>query len=276
VYARKVFEEEICTRRGISMKKLVTCICAFCLLVGGVAWSEEQQLGVYVGAKIGAGIARHGGTTFGMDAATMQYGGYTYSWDSHRVDMGHNNDIVIGGGASLGYDFSKRFNFPLRLEFDYTVLAKAKDTTNKTATFEVFVDGNPMSEQSNIDVHTSIGLQTMMLNTWIDIPTGTKLTPYFGGGIGAAFVRHKSIAVENPGTPGEERIHAGKSFRNFAWNAGAGVAYNINDRWTMDLGYRYVNAGSHKMHYAGEGSIMSTRQSKISSHNIMVGIRRTF
>lgn len=258
------------------MKKLVACICVFGILLGGAARAEEQQNGVYVGAKIGAGIARHGGTTFGMDAATTTVGLDTYAWEHHGVDMGHNNDVVLGGGASLGYDFGKRFNFPLRLELDYTILAKAKDTTNKTATFDITVNGAPTSFQTDLAVRTSIGLQTMMLNAWIDIPTGTKFTPYFGGGFGTAFVRHESTGIEEPGTPNEERINASKSFANFAWNAGAGVAYNINDRWAMDLGYRYIDAGGHKMHYNGEGGVMYTRQSKITSHNVMLGIRRTF
>lgn len=262
--------------KGRIMKRLVICVLALGLLFGGVARAEECQLGVYLGVKFGVGIAKQSKTAFGMDAATVTEGGDTFSWDHHRIGMGNNSDAVVGGGASLGYDFSKRLSIPLRLELDYTILADAKDTTRNTGTFNIMYNGTPMSFQSELEVQTKIRLQTMMLNAWVDIPTGTKLTPYFGGGIGTAFIRHKSTAIEEPGTPAAEVVTASKSFNNFAWSVGGGVAYAINDRWTMDLGYRYTDAGSHKMNYSGEGGNLYTRLNKIKSHNIMLGLRRTF
>lgn len=262
--------------KGKAMKKLVVCVCVLGLLLCGAAKSEDGNLGVYLGVKLGMGVSKQSNTAFGMDANSFTYAGDTYSWDHHRDGMGNTNDAVFGGGATIGYDFGRRFNFPVRTELDYTILANAKDKTSKPNTYNYLTNGVPTPEDLNIEMQTSIRLHTMMLNVWVDIPTGTKFTPYFGGGGGAAFIRHKSAAIEEPGTPHAEVISGSKSFTNFAWNAGAGVAYAINDRWTMDLGYRYVDAGSHKMHYPGEGEVMYTSLGKLKSHNIMLGVRRTF
>lgn len=55
------------------------------------------------------------------------------------------------------------------------------------------------------------------------------------------------------------------------------MAYNVNDNWALDLGYRYIDAGDHKMRYGGEsGSMMFTKIDKIESHGIMLGVRYSF
>lgn len=259
------------------MKKLVVCICALGLLLGGAAKAEDGDLGVYLGVKLGVGVTRQSNTAFGMEAGSFSYLGDNYAWDHHRDGMGSVGEAVFGGGANVGYDFNRRFRFPVRVELDYTILANSTDKTIRNNTYNYTTNGVPTPESLDIELKTSIRLQTLMLNAWIDIPTGTKFTPYFGGGIGTAFIRHESAATEEPGSANPEVIKNSKNFTNFAWTAGAGVAYAVNERWTVDLGYRYVDAGSHKMHYKGdEGSGMYTSLGKIRSHNIMLGIRRTF
>lgn len=71
-----------------------------------------------------------------------------------------------------------------------------------------------------------------MLNVYYDIDTGTKFTPYFGGGIG-----YSRMKVE------DNTIDYSKSFNQFAWQIGGGVSYAVNDKASVDFGYRYVDYG---------------------------------
>lgn len=262
------------------MKGLLACACALGMLMGGggsAQASDVYQSGFYVGGKLGVSIERFSNGKFGWDAASVYDGGDHYRWDSDKIGMGGNHDTVFSGGVNIGYDFGKRTNVPIRLEIDYTLRGNATDNSRKEPTTTFWLNGIPYSEDTVIAVNTSIRLQTVMLNAWYDIPTGTALTPYLGGGLGVALIRHKSTATEQPGTAYEEVINNSKNLSNFAWSLGGGVAYNINDNWALDLGYRYIDAGDHKMHYKGEeGSLFYTQLDKIESHDVMLGVRYTF
>ena len=261
------------------MKGFAICGCVLGLLMAAPAQAEVNcPIGLYVGGKLGMSVERFGDGIFGMNAASYSDpGGDEYSWGHHKIGLGGNRDTVFSGGVNIGYDFGKRGYVPIRVELDYTLRGNATDNLRKTGIFDVKVNDVPMPFDSVVDVKTDIRLQTAMLNAWYDIPTGTAFTPYVGGGLGVAFIRHKSTATENPGAADEERIHASKNFSNFAWSLGGGLAYNINDNWALDLGYRYIDAGDHKMSYQGEGgSYLYSKIDKIESHDIMLGVRYAF
>lgn len=259
------------------MKGLLACACALVMLSSVSAQANDDGLtGLYIGGKLGASIERFGDGKFGWAGGSLDYLGTAYTWSGNKFGMGSNRDTVFSGGVNIGYDFGKRTNVPIRLELDYTLRGNASDYLQKPTTTYMTVNGLPASEDAIIGVKTSIRLQTAMLNAWYDIPTGTALTPYLGGGIGVAFIRHKSTAIENPGTDDQEVINNSKNFSNFAWSLGGGVAYNINDNWALDVGYRYIDAGDHKMHYKGADSFLFTQIDKIESHDIMLGFRYGF
>lgn len=62
-------------------------------------------------------------------------------------------------------------------------------------------------------------------NVWVDIPTGSVVTPYVGGGLGVA---------------GFELEGEGKA--RFAWQVGAGVAFNVSPSAAITLDYRHRQA----------------------------------
>jgi opacity protein-like surface antigen len=61
---------------------------------------------------------------------------------------------------------------------------------------------------------------TVLGNAYLDIPTGTFVTPYVGGGAGAAFAGGDS---------------------GFAYDFTGGLAFEISDGMAVDIGYRYIN-----------------------------------
>ncbi len=64
---------------------------------------------------------------------------------------------------------------------------------------------------------------------------------------------------------------------NFAWAVHAGLAYEVNDKFTVDIGYRYMDLGdasSGEMSaYDGSSSYKSVELDDLHSHDLMVGMR---
>ena len=90
--------------------------------------------------------------------------------------------------------------------------------------------------------------------------------PYIGAGAGLAF-NYVEYTVHSDGFGGS----ASENFTNFAWNVGAGVAYNFNENFAVDLGYRFMMMGYNEV---------SSNGLKISNqpynNEFMLGLRFTF
>ncbi|MGJ3522700.1 outer membrane protein [Nitratidesulfovibrio sp. D1] len=258
------------------MKRLLVLF----LLVGilGVApahAAENEQVGLYVGGKLGMSIERFDNARFGLKGGSESfpppYG--DLSWNHQSFGLGDFQDSVPAGGLTLGYDFDKRFNMPVRVELDYTLRGKASDTNQQNDlpwqyTSPVYGD---FTGPTSVRMKNSLRLQTLMLNAWWDIDTGTAFTPYIGGGLGCAFGELKSTATD---VEGNEDTNASDNFANFAWSLGGGLGYAVTEHWTVDLGYRYINAGDHEMEYDNGGNYVKI--DRIDAHDIMLSLRYTF
>lgn len=108
----------------------------------------------------------------------------------------------------------------------------------------------------------SLENNSIMLNAYYDIDTGTKFTPYVGAGIGMARLKGKV-------TDTDESIS--KSKTNFAWQVGAGVSYAMTDNLSLDAGYRYMDSGDVTIKEDwGKVKFDST------SHEFLLGARYAF
>ena len=83
---------------------------------------------------------------------------------------------------------------------------------------------------------------SLMFNSYYDIDTGTKFTPYVGAGIGVVRLKTEAEATDHYNNA---IISYGKSKTNFAWQVGAGISYAATNNVAVDLGYRYVDNGSY-------------------------------
>ncbi len=79
-------------------------------------------------------------------------------------------------------------------------------------------------DQFDGDVEAFSGL----VNGYYDLPTGTNVEPYVGGGVGVA-----RIGIEDDTRDDDEVV--------FAWNAVAGVNYSFDGRMTFSAQYRYLD-----------------------------------
>ena len=64
-------------------------------------------------------------------------------------------------------------------------------------------------------------------------------------------------------------------FTNFAWNVGAGVAYNVNENLAIDAGYRYVDLGYNEVSSTVDGKKYEVG-SRPYNHEFMLGLRFGF
>jgi outer membrane immunogenic protein len=78
----------------------------------------------------------------------------------------------------------------------------------------------------------------LMANAYYDFDLGLPVRPYLTGGLGWARNSVSDFTSVNPAGAA-----AGGSRNNLAWSLGAGIGYPINNRLTLDFGYRFVDLG---------------------------------
>ena len=195
------------------MKNIVRAL-ILCLMVFSASTAfAADQIGIYLQPKLVYGLTQIEGVKGYLDVDSSLGSGST----SGKV-IGSKTDDAFGGSLALGYDFSKQFNIPLRAELEYSAFSDVESRRN-TQVFAV-----------DAKVKTKIGIQTLFVNAYWDIDTGTSWQPYLTGGLGMAFIDTKGT-LELDGF----KDSSSKTKTNFAWNLGLGIGYDINPSWTVDL-----------------------------------------
>lgn len=146
-----------------------------------------------------------------------------------RADLG---SAVTFGGA-LGYDFGI---IRADVELNYSrnkVKTLGIESLNGTAVTLTAADRAEVCDYLEVDSCGGSGNAfqvdgyklrqlSALANAWFDVPTGSPVTPYVGGGLGIA---------------GYEVDGEGKA--RFAWQLGAGVGFDISPSVTLSADYRH-------------------------------------
>ena len=147
-------------------------------------------------------------------------------------------DGVVGGSIAVGFS-SKTDLGGMRAELEYNY--------------------NQDSEDKILGlISTKVKTQSVMLNAYYDVPTGTILTPFVGGGIGYGKIK---------GQMSYGAFSESMEDDKFVWQVGAGIGAKLTENVIFDVGYRYVDWGSSSQ---GVVSIDTT------SHEAYLGIRYEF
>jgi opacity protein-like surface antigen len=130
------------------------------------------------------------------------------------------------------------------------------------------------------DMSAMVGL----INIYADLGTWHGVTPYIGAGVGMARVTMGEVQDSGfsqvgagPITP-TNGYFLGASRTNFAWALMAGLSYEVNERLTMDLGYRYLNVGKYStggLSCAGScpDPLPGLHTGSIAYHDVRFGMR---
>ena len=166
--------------------------------------------------------------------------------EADSLSAGENySQFTLGGALALGYDFNSQFGVPVRAEVEYALRGNSEKSWNY---------GRGM------DFKGAWNASTLFLNLYYDFRNSTAFTPYVGAGLGMAF-NYANYTFSSPGYHGNFDEHS----TNFAWNVGAGVAYDITDSLAVDLGYYEVDLP--------DGAKLKNQP---CNHEFMLGLRYTF
>ena len=160
---------------------------------------------------------------------------------------------TFGGAIAAGYYF--RYldaRVPLRAELEYAARGDVRASWDSSAALNTG------------KFKALFNVQTLQANAYWDIDTGTAFRPFVGGGMGLSFIYADY-------KPGNDSSYSDTT-TGFAWNAGAGIAYDINESVTVDLAYRFAGFGNAE---AKKGSNSTTRN-YMTANEFLLGLRLNF
>jgi opacity protein-like surface antigen len=199
-------------------------------------------------------LDRHGGRFYltgilGVSSATLTSTGSPSA----------NEDLFTTGGAA-GVAFAA-LDRAWRLEFE----GRARDPITGTRLLE---------DQESTSTLSATGGWSATVNLWRDYDLNESLTGYLGGGVGGGgyqFGINETFPIQDSTLTGLGTVGG------LAWQIGAGIAFAITDRITIDLGYRYfqLGAGSVNAELSQSGIPIETQgvTSAFSANEFFFGIR---
>lgn len=176
----------------------------------------------------------------------------SYDWAKNDIKWQGNDDIekanlhkqLWGGHFAVGGKSGA-----VRTELEYNFSEKAKKRYS--------------------DERITLDNQSVMLNAYYDINTCTRWTPYVGAGIGVAMLKGTERSLY-------ENEKASDRTYNFAWQLGAGVAYDLTDHVALDAGYRYIDYGTADFSSDGGAGYYEKLKADAAAHEVYAGVRYTF
>lgn len=137
-------------------------------------------------------------------------------------------------------------------------------------------------------VEASYSADLLMASAYVDLPVMGSITPYVGGGIGAARVEYSerrtwNCTPEDNETCGDPAGALGADVENhtalnnsrtylaFAWQASAGAAIRLSERMSLDVGYSFTHIGTgDDLNFSGN---TSSDKNGLSVHEVRAGLR---
>lgn len=105
----------------------------------------------------------------------------------------------------------------------------------------------------------------LMLNGTYDFDTGTPFSPYVSAGVGASYNKIKAQAYAY-----DIKTNSGSDYKiDFAYQAGLGVAYKMDNQMRLNLGYRFADNGKTK-------KATGVSNDRLQSHAVTLGLQVAF
>lgn len=176
--------------------------------------------------------------------------------------------------AGVGYQFSDYLRGDITAEYRswtrFRGNAQVPDVANASLKYPYY-DGQFRA----VDV---------MANGYVDLGTYNGLTPYVGAGIGAAYVQmgdtYEHTSFPKFGTYADG-VLPGSSKWNFAWALHTGLAWDVNPRLKLEMGYTYKDLGSatsKELHCNYAGGVAQNCQEwlslkRLATNDLHLGMR---
>ncbi|NOU22603.1 MAG: porin family protein [Methyloglobulus sp.] len=218
--------------------------------LGVIASVNATEHKAYVQFNAGAAFAPSdsvgvSGTVCTISGAST---GHCHHFNTNFIE---DYDPGFAGSVAVGYQIADQF----RLEGEALYQSNDKDEGH-------FSDFGSLS---GIPLKGERERTAFLLNGYYDFKNGTAFTPYITAGMGGYHLRLKG-----------EHSSVGNDL-DFAWQAGAGVNYKLNDRISLDLKYRYFGGTDAELQIQSPSGVLATsRLYEVGDHQVMAGIRIGF
>ena len=186
--------------------------------------------------------------TANAQAEVSQYVSGKLSYDFNRVKVKVDDGTGVDANHMNKNLFGTHFAYGVRAGY---VRGEIELNNSRDIKRNEWRNGN--------EYHFRLYKHSVMANAYFDYLTCTPWTPYVGAGLGTSYLKVDDGNVA-------------KSVYNLAWQVMAGLTYDINSHWTLDLGYRYADLGRVRKNY-GDGVVAKTTA---RDHEILFGARYEF
>lgn len=184
--------------------------------------------------------------------------------------MGSFDEGKIAGALNVGYNFQPVYNVPVRTELSFTLRGNINNSKHKN-----YLDhyGDMLYTKQKDKAR----MNTLMLNGYYDIETGTPFTPFIGAGLGVAFdkLQHDYHEQYEGGYYSYISKYS-KSKTKFAWNVAVGAAYKVTDNIDIDFTARYIDAGKLSTKKDNVNYFDVKSSGKLSAVDLLAGLRYNF
>lgn len=153
------------------------------------------------------------------------------------AEMTYDNGFI--GSLAAGYDFAN----PMRMEIELIRQKNDLDITSYDNFYGTFNEG---------DLKT----HSFMLNGYYDVDTGSPWKPFVGAGMGWS-----KLDINDPG------FSTSDSDDVFTYQLIGGVAYAFNDKWSVDVQYRFMGTSE---------ATIDGADFNYNSNDVMLGLRYSF
>ncbi len=246
------------------MKKLIcTAAGAAAMLVAGTATAQDAAdvRGAYVELRGGVASVKNVDATYYDAGGTF---GGTGSRDTAAFDVDLKSAFAFGG--TVGYDFGMiRADVQVDYARNRTKQFTLRSINNQAVTITPairqdvcdYLETGTCAGSGNTFAYDGDHLRQLsaLANLWFDIPTGSVVTPYVGGGAGVG---------------GYELGGEGKA--RFAWQLGAGVSIDLNRSVALTADYRRRQTNGATIDDGGAGVIIG----KVKTDTASAGLRFRF
>ena len=190
-------------------------------------------------------------------------------------------DMAFAGEITAGIKYGN-----VRAELEAAIRSASEDDYEIFSGNLIDMDMEPMvgrlTVPAEIETSTSVRHNSYMANLYYDFELeNSNWTPYIGAGVGFG-VYHQKATVEidiedevlaqlsqNPvavavlkNIPLGEMEVANDTLYEFEWQVGLGAAYNFNEDWAMDIGYRFNSS--------------NVANEFVYAHEVKLGVRYSF
>ena len=166
----------------------------------------------------------------GASFATLTNGGAFESIPGSVFSpTGSVNDTLFTGGGALGMAFATSSG-QLRMEVE------GRDRGAMSGPTTLNISGGTILDRSMTT--NASGVWSSMTNFWGDYDLTDSLGLYAGGGVGIG-----GYQVQTRSLDPDLVVSGANTINSFAWQAGTGVTYQVSNRVTFDVGYRFFSIG---------------------------------